>query len=115
METIISNWYIIVACIAVIALAIINIVDFFKLPTSEQKAAIREWMLFAVISAEKKLGSGTGKLKLRYVYDLFLEKFPTLSQYFSFDQFSEYVDSALEEMRKLLETNEKINAYVNEN
>ena len=62
--------------------------------------------------AEKELGGGTGKLKLRYVYDLFLTKFSWLAKIISFEQFSELVDEALEEMKLLLNTNEQIAAIV---
>ena len=112
MKYIIDNWALIVAALSVLALVIINIVSFFKKPTSEQIKSVREWLLYAVTAAEKFLGSGTGKLKLRYVYDLFLEKFPYIAQVISFDTFSKYVDEALEEMRALLASNKNIAAYV---
>jgi hypothetical protein len=52
----------------------------------------KEWLLFAVIEAEKQLGSDTGAIKLRVVYDQFLEKFPVLRMWVSFDLFSKMVD-----------------------
>lgn len=113
MDKLIENWYIVLAALSVLVVAILNIVDFFKQPTSDQIHAVKEWLLYAVSEAEKALGSGTGKLKLRYVYDMFLEKFPYVARFLSFETFSEYVDDALEEMKKLLETNSKVNAYIN--
>ena len=113
LEYLINNWALIIAALSVFALVVINVIDFFKKPTSEQIASLKSWLLFAVTEAEKFLGSGTGKLKLRYVYDLFLEKFPYIAQVISFDTFSKYVDEALDEMRELLSSNKNIAAYVN--
>ena len=53
-----------------------------------------------------------GKLKLRYVYDMFLTKFGDLAKMISFEKFSELVDKALEEMKKILESNKKAQEYV---
>lgn len=112
MDYLINNWPLVVATIAVLIVAIVSVLNFFQKPTEEQIAALKEWLLFAVTEAEKALGSGTGKLKLRYVYDMFLDKFPFLSKFISFEDFSKYVDEALEEMKKLLESNEKVKKYV---
>lgn len=65
-----------------------------------------------VTEAEKQLGSGTGQLKLRQVYDKFLEKFPLLSVLVPFKMFSEMVDKALERMRVMLESNSFAQSYV---
>ena len=47
-----------------------------------------------------------------YVYDLFLERFPSVAPVISFEMFSMLVDEALEKMRHILETNLDIKAYV---
>lgn len=60
-----------------------------------------------------ELGSGTGKLKLRQVYDQFVERFPTLALVISFQTFAEMVADALVEMREMLAKNENIAALVN--
>ena len=73
----------------------------------------REWLLWAVTEAEKELGGGTGKLKLRQVYDLFVTRFPWLARIVPFDLFSSMVDDALEEMREMLKTNQAVKAHVN--
>ena len=113
MEYIISNWPIIIAGLSILALVIINIIDFFKQPTSEQLKSVREWLLYMVVLAERELGSGTGKLKLRFVYDKFLEKFPYLASILSFQKFSDLVDDALDEMKELLSKSKQIAAYAN--
>lgn len=77
-----------------------------------QKKKIVEWLKYAVAEAEKLLGSGTGQLKLRKVYDWFCEKFPVVSAVLPFGVFSAWVDTALDVMNKWLETNGKIESYV---
>lgn len=112
MKFIIEYWYIIVAFAAVVAVAGIAVIWFFGLPRGAQLKKVREWLLLAVTQAEKELGGGTGKLKLRTVYDAFLTKFPWLAPVVSFERFSELVDDALEEMKKMLEENEAVKALV---
>jgi hypothetical protein len=77
-----------------------------------QKKNILEWLLKAVVEAEKELGSGTGQLKLRTVYDWFIEAFPVVSAFVPFSVFSAWVDVALETMEKLLKDNQQVKAYV---
>lgn len=112
MEFIVTNWFIIIAAIAVLGAAVYAGVRYFKLPSESQITKVREWLLYAVIEAESALGGGTGKLKLRYVYDMFIERFAWLSRVLTFDRFSELVDDALEEMRFLLKTNDDIASVV---
>ena len=112
MEFILENWPIIVAVIAVVAVAAVAVVRFVGLPTEAQLAKVKEWLLWAVTEAEKDLGGGTGKLKLRQVYDLFVTRFPWLAKLVSFELFSDMVDEALEQMREMLDTNEAVKAFV---
>ena len=109
-----ENWFIIVVLAALILFAVLSILCFLKLPRKEQMNAIREWLLMAVTEAEKELGGGTGKLKLRYVYDLFVTRFPWAAQVVSFDTFSDLVDEALVEMRDMLDKNRAVQMYVKE-
>ena len=53
-----------------------------------------------------------GQLKLRQVYDLFVQRFPAVAAVISFDTFSIWVDEALEQMREMLAKNEHAAAYV---
>ena len=108
----IENWYFIVTAIVMVVMAGVICWNFFKLPTKEQIAKIKEWLLYAVTEAEKELGGGTGQLKLRQVYDLFVQRFPTVAAVVPFDTFSGWVDEALEQMREMLAKNENVAAYV---
>ena len=111
MEFLLNNWYLIVALIAIVVVVIIVCVKWLNKPTDEQIANIKEWLLYAVTEAEAALGGGTGQLKLKYVYDMAIERFSWLS-IIPFEMFSGWVDEALEEMRHLLETNDNIKQIV---
>ena len=106
MKFLIENWYVIVGLLAVLECVIYAGYRFLKLPTKAQEAKVKEWLLWAVTNAEKELGGGTGKLKLRQVYDLFVQRFPAVAMAVSFDTFSQWVDDALTEMRKMLVENQ---------
>lgn len=77
-----------------------------------EKVNVKEWLLLAVTEAEKSLGSGTGKLKLRQAYQMFVETFPVFSKLVGFDTFSIWVDDALSTMYHLIATNTNINEYI---
>lgn len=74
---------------------------------------VKEWLKYAVTMAEKELGSGTGQLKLREVYDWFLEMFPVFGKIVPFSIFSKWVDLALDWMREQLKNNDNISVFVN--
>ena len=112
MDFIIHNWSLLVVVAVVGCLAVIYVKKFATIPSSEQLRKVKEWMLWAVICTEKELGQGTGAAKLRYCYDLFVQRFPSLVAVISFELFSKYVDEALEQMRHLLDTNKDIEQYV---
>lgn len=112
LNFIIENWYFVITAIVMIAMAIIIAVNFFNLPAKEQTAKVKEWLLYAVTEAERQLGGGTGQLKLRQVYDLFVQRFPAVALAVSFETFSAWVDEALEQMRNMLAQNEQAAAYV---
>lgn len=103
-------WFVIILAIAIIAEISINLYKWFKKPTEEQLARVQEWLLYAVAKAEQVLGSGTGQLKLRYVYNMFVSKFPGIAIFVSFDKFSEMVDKALEKFEEMLKDNKSISS-----
>lgn len=70
---------------------------------ANQRAKVREWLLWAVTEAERELGGGTGQLKLRQVYDWFVGKFKFVAAVVPFAVFSAWVDTALETMRGMLQ------------
>lgn len=108
----VENWQLIIIAIAVVAVAIYVVYVFVKMPRSAQLSKFQQWLLWAVAEAEKSLGSGTGQLKLRYVYDMFIARFPALSKIISFEAFSLLVDKALQRFNELLSSNQKIQEYI---
>ncbi|HAH17818.1 MAG TPA: hypothetical protein DCL29_02230 [Eubacterium sp.] len=107
-----DNWFLIVAAIAIVSVASIKIYRWFKQPSATQIRQIQEWLLYAVAKAEKELGSGTGEMKLRYVYDMFVTKFPAIAIFIDFDDFSMMVEQALEKLEELIKENADIGALV---
>ena len=107
-----DNIILIMGLIGVIGIAIAAIYYFMTLSKDKQIQMVKEWLLLAVIEAEKALGSGTGQVKLRYVYDLFLSKFKYLSLVISFSQFSMLVDNALDTMRDMITNNKQVENYI---
>ena len=94
MKWLVDNWSLLVVVTAVVTCVILS-----------GKKSIKEWLLYAVFMAESEWGSGTGKLKLRTAYDMFVSKYPIISKLIPFSVFSLWVDEALKEMRKILEEN----------
>lgn len=105
MNFLVSNWFLLVALVAVLGVSIYAVIRFFKLPTAEQTAKVKEWLIYACMEAEKELGEKTGQLKLRMVYDMFLTKFNWLAKVITFEQFSKMVDDALVRFKHLLNSN----------
>lgn len=112
MTWIAENWYILIAILVVIIIGAVSVYTFLCYPTEKRKQKIKEWLLYAVTIAEKELGGGTGKIKLRTVYDMFITKFPFISRMLSFEKFSILVDEALVDMRAMLVTNAAAKEFV---
>lgn len=79
-----------------------------------QKTRVVEWLKYATADAEQQLGSGTGQLKLRLVYNQFVKNFPIISAVVPFATFSSWVDVALDVLREWLVSNEEISSWVEE-
>lgn len=118
-EAVLANYAIILMATLTICLLAIDIYRFIKMPSEEKKVLaeeqlikIKKWLLYEVTIAEQKYGGGAGKIKLSFVYDKFIERFPVAVGILTFDMFSDLVDEALKEMRKLLETNSSVKEIV---
>lgn len=109
---IMNNWLTIILSIAALAVFVVKVVQFVRSPSDKQIENLKEWLKLAVTEAEAALGSGTGQLKLREVYDMAVEKFPWVGEFITFETFSTWVDEALEWMNNQLESNESVKAYV---
>lgn len=108
-----DNIIIAIGIIAIVGAAAYALYYFMNLGKEKQIQVVREWLTYTVMIAEKELGSGTGKVKLRFVYDLFLDKFKFLSMLITFEQFSRLVDDALVIMRDMIANNKQVENYIN--
>lgn len=115
MDFLIDNWYVIIGVIVSGGCLGCAIYRFCFEPRTEQLEEVKEWLKFAVYKAEKELGSGTGQLKLRFVYDMFVERFPWTARVISFNTFSDWVREALEWLGEQLKSNKNVKELVNEN
>ena len=107
---IVTYWFeLLVGCILLGAIGT-SIYKFSKLPADKKYSRIRAWLLYEVTQAEKDWGSGTGPIKLSQVYDMFVVRYPFVKTFISLETFDKLVDSALDEMRKLLEKEEVVAA-----
>lgn len=102
--------FVVLAIFAVAAFG--GIYWFIKLPSATKIANVKEWLKWAVVEAERQLGSGTGQLKLRMVYDMAAKQFPWMIQLVTFESFSSWVDEALEWMKVQISENKATKSYV---
>lgn len=89
--------------VAIIAAAIVGGASAFIFIKYPQK--IKEWLVYACAQAELYLGSGTGMLKLRAVYDMFISQFPVFSKFVSFSTFQAWTEEALVTFKEWLKDN----------
>lgn len=102
MEFIMENGILIIAAVAVGIYVGMSVYAFVNRPRSEQINDAKEWLLYGVTVTEKALGSGTGQLKLRMAYDMFVTKFPVVARFVGFETFKGWVDEALDKVEDLL-------------
>lgn len=112
MKFLVDYWSLLVILAAALVVVYLKFRKLAGLPSQEQQSKIKEWLLYAVITAEKEYSQGTGRLKLAYVWSLFLDKFPAIAPVVPFEVFSKWVDEVLVQMREILETNKDIEQYV---
>lgn len=86
--------------------------SFFTSSNDDKIETIKKILLYLVAEAEKSLGSGTGDLKLAKVYKEFIEQFPELAEYITYDQFKTLVEEVLDQFENLIENNANISAYI---
>ena len=85
---------------------------FVESPSSSKIEMIKNWLLYATAQAEQEMGSGTGKLKLAKVYNMFVEKFPQIAAVLKYEKFCSLVDEALVTLRQMIENNINIQDFI---
>lgn len=98
-----ENWYLILLGICAFTLMVMKIIEFIGYPTSKKKELIKSVLLYYVTEAELELGGGTGAIKLSKVYDYFVQAFPHVVKWISYEEFDLLVQEVLPTMRELLE------------
>lgn len=93
-------------------IAIAALVAAFLVGLTIYLMGFKNWLVWAVSEAERALGNGTGQLKLRYVYDAAVVRFPIMAKLIPFAAFSKMVDAALDVMRDMVENNTNIAAAI---
>ena len=115
LDFILNYWHLIITALAMIVIAIVFIIDFIKKSPKERMDSIKQWAIYACALAESHLGSGTGQLKMRETYDMFLEKFPSLAEVITYEKYKAIAETALIEFKEMLKTNPNIqNIILNE-
>lgn len=66
---------------------------------------IKEWLIWACSQAELVLGSGTGMLKLREVYDMFTKQYPLIAKIVPFSVFKKWTEQSLKVFKDWLQNN----------
>jgi len=107
-----ENWYLFIGIAGVAVFIGFVIGRFLKLPKATQIATVKEWLLYVCIEAEKQFASGTGQIKLRWVFDKFVGRFPVIAQAISFGTFTVWVGEVLLEMNGILTMNKAVRDMV---
>lgn len=93
-----NTTYIVIAALVAVFLVVLTI----------YLMGFKNWLVWAVSEAEKVLGSGTGQLKLRLVYDMAVARFPIVAKLIPFKLFSNMADAALKIMNEMIKNNASI-------
>lgn len=112
MNFIIQNWPFLIIGLAVIIVGLKLLYNFIKNPSAQQLESIKQWAIYACAMAEASLGSGTGQLKMRATYDMFLNKFPALAKLVSFEKYQQIAEMALMEFKKMLKENPNVQELI---
>lgn len=100
MQWLSNNW-------AFVAFGVITIIYVITNPSR-----IQEWLVWACGEAEKELGNGTGQIKLRQVYHMFLGQYPIFSKFVPFSIFEDWVSNALKVLKNQMENNKNVKEYI---
>ena len=112
LKMIIENWLIFVIAFILVLFAVYAVLRFLKLTPQQQLGKVKTALLYMVTEAEKELKSKTGRVKRSMVWEWIVERFPIISLFITEEKYDELLDQALEEFRKMLESNDSLYDYV---
>ena len=114
MEWLVENWSLLVVLACAVGVAVVGCKKFIQSGKTTQIEKVKEWLLYACVTAEQEFGSGKGQIKLRYVYDMFVEKFGVVKYIVTFEEFSNMVDEVLESAIEFFENRQIENKPVDD-
>ena len=112
LKMIIENWLIFVIAFILVLFAAYAVLRFLKLTPQQQLGKVKTALLYMVTEAEKELKSKTGRVKRSMVWEWLVERFPIISLFITEEKYDELLDQALDEFRKMLESNDSLYDYV---
>lgn len=112
LKMIIENWLIFFVVFILVLSAVYAVLRFLKLTPKQQLDKVKTALLYMVTEAEKELKSETGRVKRSMVWEWLVERFPIITMFITEEKYDELLDQALEEFRKMLETNSRLYDYV---
>ena len=112
LKMILENWLIFVIAFILVILAVYAVLRFLKLTPKQQLGKVKTALLYMVTEAEKELKSKTGRVKRSMVWEWLVERFTIITLFITEEKYDELLDQALEEFRKMLESNDSLYDYV---
>lgn len=112
LQKLIENWVFFIIAIVLVLLTVYAVLRFLKLTPKQQLDKVKAALLYMVTEAEKELKSKTGRVKRSMVWEWIVERFPFISLFITEEKYDELLDQALEEFRKMLESNDSLYDYV---
>lgn len=112
LKMIFENWLLFVIALILVMLTVYAVLKFLKLTPKQQLNKVKAALLYMVTEAERELKSETGRVKRSMVWEWLIERFPVVTLFITEEKYDELLDQALEEFRKMLETNTSLYDYV---
>ena len=112
LQTLIENWLIFVIALILVLITVYAVLRFLKLTPNQQLDKVKTVLLYMVTEAEKELKSKTGRVKRSMVWEWLVERFPVITLFITEEKYDELLDQALEEFKKMLESNDSLYDYV---
>lgn len=112
LQNLFENWVVFIIALVLVLLTVYAVLRFLKLTPKQQLSKVKAALLYMVTEAEKELKSKTGRVKRSMVWEWIIERFPIISLFITEEKYDELLDQALEEFRKMLESNDSLYDYV---
>lgn len=112
LKMMLENWVYFFILLIMGILTVYAILRFMRLTPEQQIEKVKVALLYMVTEAEKELKSKTGRVKRAKVWEQLVERFPIVTLFMTEKKYDELLEQALEEFRKMLESNTSLYDYV---